>query len=223
EIAAQVLVDELDAIVANQAFVDAVEEAAAVGGGPGIFAPGGDDDELDIEFVTTTLGTRIQYEIVRQEVARRGLDVGGTCTDLAREQLAQRYTLPDGSATGEEVLAGFGEDYASYLVERHASFLALRADLAGATCGEEVSDEAIREYFEANEEELTAEVACASHILVETRAEADEIVELLAGGEDFAELAQARSTDPGSGPAGGELGCGPAGRYVEPFDEAVFS
>ena len=36
-------------------------------------------------------------------------------------------------------------------------------------------------------------------------------------------LAGERSLDAQSGAAGGELGCGPAGQYVQPFDEAVFS
>lgn len=222
-IPAEVLVDEVEAIAGNAAYVEAYEAAAASNGGTLILAGDGEGDEFFTQYVTDTLGVRIQYEIVGQEVDRRDIEVTEACTEVARAQLVARFTPPDGSVDGEELLAGFGDAYADYLVERHAEFFALRADLAGVPCGEETSDEAVQAYFDANEEALTAEVACASHILVATQEEADEVVALLEGGEDFATLASERSLDAQSGAAGGELGCAPAGQYVEPFDDAVFA
>jgi len=62
----------------------------------------------------------------------------------------------------------------------------------------------------------------ASHILVETEEEAQAIVEELAGGADFATLAQERSTGP-SGPSGGELGWFGPGRMVPDFEAAVIA
>ncbi len=62
----------------------------------------------------------------------------------------------------------------------------------------------------------------ASHILVETEEEAQTIVEELAGGADFATLAQEKSTGP-SGPSGGELGWFGAGRMVPDFEAAVIA
>jgi foldase protein PrsA len=223
DIPADVLVDEVEAIAANAPYVEAFEEAAASGGGTMILADEGDGDEFVTQFVTDTLGVRIQYQIVGEEVERRDLEVTDACTELAREALVGRFTAPEAGLDGEEILAAFGEDYSDYLVERQAAFFTLRADLAGVPCGGETSDEAVQAYFDANEAELSAETACASHILVETREEADEIVALLASGEDFATLATERSQDPQSGAAGGELGCAPAGQYVEPFDDAVFA
>ena len=61
---------------------------------------------------------------------------------------------------------------------------------------------------------------CVSHILVETEAEADDLMAQLADGADFGELAIEHSTGP-SGPNGGELGCAPSTGYVEPFANAV--
>jgi len=60
----------------------------------------------------------------------------------------------------------------------------------------------------------------ASHILVATEQEARSIIEDLAGGTDFADLAKEKSTGP-SGPGGGELGWFGAGRMVPSFEAAV--
>lgn len=59
------------------------------------------------------------------------------------------------------------------------------------------------------------------HILVDTEEEANEIVAALRDGESFALLAQARSTDTGSGQRGGELGWQPIDFYVAPFANAI--
>jgi PPIC-type PPIASE domain len=53
----------------------------------------------------------------------------------------------------------------------------------------------------------TAGLACVSHILVETKGEADEIVDELESGADFATLASERSVDAASGANGGFLSC----------------
>lgn len=67
----------------------------------------------------------------------------------------------------------------------------------------------------------TAEQARARHILVETEDEAKEVIERLAAGEDFADLAGELSQDTGSAVDGGDLGFAPPGRYVPEFEEAV--
>ncbi|MEM8707076.1 MAG: peptidylprolyl isomerase [Actinomycetota bacterium] len=64
------------------------------------------------------------------------------------------------------------------------------------------------------------EYLCASHILVETGEEAQEIIELLDGGADFATLAIERSAD-GSAAIGGDLGCGPTIGYVPEFSDGA--
>lgn len=62
----------------------------------------------------------------------------------------------------------------------------------------------------------------ASHILVETEEEAQALIEELAAGADFAELAAERSIGP-SGPNGGQLGWFGAGMMVPSFEEATFA
>jgi peptidyl-prolyl cis-trans isomerase C len=60
----------------------------------------------------------------------------------------------------------------------------------------------------------------ARHILVEAQGEAIELITLLEGGADFAELAKERSTGP-SGPSGGDLGWFTPDRMVAEFSNAV--
>lgn len=109
--------------------------------------------------------------------------------------------------------------------------LAIENQTSGLLAGEAIglvgaaaaTDAAIAAAYEAQfgnaepEEEFNA-----SHILVETEAEAAEIKGLLDAGEDFAELAKARSTGP-SGPNGGALGWFGKGQMVPEFEAAVVS
>jgi len=62
----------------------------------------------------------------------------------------------------------------------------------------------------------------ARHILVETAVEADELIDELDNGADFAELAQQHSTGP-SGPKGGDLGYFSKGQMVPEFEAAAFA
>lgn len=88
-----------------------------------------------------------------------------------------------------------------------------------------VTDEEIAEFFEANKELLRkpAQVK-VRHILVETKAEAEEILEELRNGADFAALAKARSIDTASGAQGGEIGFIHEGSaVVDEFKKAALS
>ncbi len=61
----------------------------------------------------------------------------------------------------------------------------------------------------------------AAHILVESEEKANDLKKQLDGGADFAVLAQANSTDTGSGANGGDLGWFGLGAMVKPFEDAV--
>lgn len=87
-----------------------------------------------------------------------------------------------------------------------------------------ITEEEIIEFFEDNKAYLAVEEqVSARHILVKSKEDAEEIIEMLIAGEDFGDLAKAFSTDLGSGAMGGDLGFFGRGEMVESFEEAAFS
>ncbi len=86
-----------------------------------------------------------------------------------------------------------------------------------------VSDEEMIEYYESNKNEFVVpEHVNASHILVNTTQEAEEILILIDQGDDFAELARERSQCT-SAQFGGNLGPFTRGMMVKEFEDAAFS
>lgn len=84
-----------------------------------------------------------------------------------------------------------------------------------------ISEEALQAAYEARFANATPTYEYnASHILVETEAEALAVIARLDDGADFAETAKEISTGP-SGPNGGELGWFGAGMMVAEFEAAV--
>lgn len=62
----------------------------------------------------------------------------------------------------------------------------------------------------------------ASHILVKTEQEAQELYNEIKNGKSFAEIAQEKSLCP-SGQNGGDLGFFGRGMMVKPFEDAAFN
>ncbi|MEQ8444116.1 MAG: peptidylprolyl isomerase [Alphaproteobacteria bacterium] len=62
-----------------------------------------------------------------------------------------------------------------------------------------------------------------SHILVESREEAESVIQRVTAGEVFADLARELSIDTGSGANGGALGWSRRGMFVPEFEEAAFA
>ncbi|CAN5494141.1 MAG: peptidylprolyl isomerase [Rubrobacteraceae bacterium] len=90
----------------------------------------------------------------------------------------------------------------------------------------EPSDEEVQTYYEENEETqyTTPPQRCADHILFgpDQEEQAEETLQELEDGGDFAELATELSQDTGSAENGGELGCIGEGETVPNFEEALF-
>ncbi len=84
------------------------------------------------------------------------------------------------------------------------------------------SDEAVQKlYDEKYAKAVPTKEYHAAHILVPTEDEAKAIKSQLDAGADFAAIAKEKSTDKGSGAAGGDLGWFGVGMMVKPFEDAV--
>ncbi|MDD2494176.1 MAG: peptidylprolyl isomerase [Tissierellia bacterium] len=85
------------------------------------------------------------------------------------------------------------------------------------------SDEEIKDYYERNKSIYkTKESVRASHILVDTKEKADEILEDITDGLKFEDAAAQYSSCP-SKQAGGDLGQFGRGQMVKEFEDAVFA
>ncbi len=87
----------------------------------------------------------------------------------------------------------------------------------------EMTEAALKKRYEKYAKETPArEEVSARHILVQTEAEAKDILAQLKKGTDFAELAKAKSIDPGGKQDGGSLGYFTREEMVPEFSEAAF-
>ena len=84
----------------------------------------------------------------------------------------------------------------------------------------EMTAEEVDEVFEASRVRLTESV-CTTHVLLETREEAEAVLERALAGEAMTDLARDLSIEPSAPETGGELGCLPASTFVAEYGEAV--
>lgn len=149
-----------------------------------------------VKAYATEHGVRTDPQAVKDAIASVEQAVGGPA------ELDRR--LAEADLTREDLVA---------LAQRLLLFEAVREAIGAET----VTDERVREIYEQDPASFTTvEVA---HILVDTRAEAEEIA-ARATPKNFAELAAARSQDPGSAPNGGSLGPMVESAFVARFDPA---
>ncbi|MEP3689153.1 MAG: peptidylprolyl isomerase [Sulfitobacter dubius] len=129
------------------------------------------------------------------------------------DQLVQQTALAD-SFTGEL------PPRVTLSIENETRSLTAGEAIEGVMA-ENVSDEELQAAYDAQYKDAEPEQEFnASHILVETKEEANAIKSELDGGADFAEVAKEKSTGP-SGPGGGSLGWFGPGMMVPAFEEAV--
>jgi peptidyl-prolyl cis-trans isomerase C len=175
------------------------------------------------EVVATVDGT----PITEAELALAESDLDPQFSQLPPEQrraAALSAIIEIKLLASEAEQTGLGED-ADF--KRRMDFLrqrALHSAYVEKEVANRVTDEAVRSRYdqEIANAPPTNEVR-ARHILVKTKEEAEEIIEHLDEGAEFEQVAKERSSDPGSGAQGGDLGYFGPGRMVPEFEEAAFA
>jgi foldase protein PrsA len=174
------------------------------------------------------------YELMLKQVGPQAVDqlITERLVNKKAEEANITVTEEDLNAEIDKIKANFPDEatfeqqlqQAGFTIESLKEQLSSQVKLTKLVEPEiKVTDEDIKKYYEENKASYaTPEQVRASHILVETKEEAEEIVALLKGGADFAELAKERSKD-GSAAQGGDLGFFGKGQMVPEFEEAAFA
>jgi peptidyl-prolyl cis-trans isomerase C len=101
----------------------------------------------------------------------------------------------------------------------------LRDSLVEQAIEQGTSEERLRAAYEAMKSQpgFAFEETRASHILLASEAEAQEVLKQIQGGADFATLAKEKSVDKGSGENGGDLNWFTKTTMVKEFSDAAFA
>lgn len=173
--------------------------------------------------VATVNGAKITERDLAYAEIEIGSDLGNIPPESRRRVLVE-YLIENqlfADAARQKQLAdtkSFGERM-DYLRRR-----ALREEYFDTQIKTSVSEAAAQTFYNDQIKGMKPqEEVKARHILVETEAEARDLLERFNRGDDFAELAKEASRDPGTKGNGGMLGYFSRGQMVPQFEEAAFS
>ena len=194
------LLDEVGNIVKNKPFAKWLKENK--------FAVNS-DLSTDSKVSAIWLSTLIRQQAIDQLFKARKLKVTAAQRAQAAKDVVNTFPTP-------EIYPGFDSKFRDTLIDRQA-----RSERVFESYSD-TSEAAAKDFYEANKDKF----ACASgknvaHILVTSQAAAQDVLNQVKGGASFATLAQAKSTDTGSAPQGGLLGCLAPKEFVPEFQAAA--
>jgi hypothetical protein len=147
------------------------------------------------DFARSTLKTDILFEVLHQEIEKRGLTVLPTTDPEVQAQTISRF---DNSGSPDNFNA-FPKSFQNRALQQTAYLITLQNALGGGP----VTDAQVKALYDADPRQFAD--LCVSHILVSTEAEAKAVLAKLKAGANFATLAAQASTDPGAQDSGGKL------------------
>lgn len=175
----------------------------------------------------------VGYKLLSQEATARKVTVSDTELDAQVAQIQGQFPSP--------------EVFAQMLTERKISLEQVRSDTrrdmtvakmleAEVEPKSAVKPEQVSDFYAKNPDQFKqGERVRASHILIsaprdgdaaakaQARTRAEQVLQDVKAGKDFAALAKQHSQDPGSAVQGGDLGYFTEGQMVGPFNDAAFS
>jgi len=175
------------------------------------------NDALKKQSGNQMLAGLLREELIRQEAKQHDITVTDEDVESEMDNLAGQF----GSLVGlEQALSMYGMTLDDLKGQIRITLLLERIATKDVT----VEEEELRAYYDENKDRYTEpEQVKARHILVEDEETAENILKQLETGEDFAEIAKEKSTDPGSKDKGGDLGFFGRGMMDPTFEEAAFS
>ena len=162
----------------------------------------------------------VQREQFEQEASDMDVEITEKQVDDRLDQIQKQY------------FGGDKKKYEAQLKEQGLSDAQVRNDIRAqivsekifeqVTRGVKVTDAEVEKYYADNKAQYSQpESREVRHILVKTKAKADDLYAQLQGGADFGALAKANSEDTGSKANGGKLTIS-KGQTVAPFDKTAF-
>ena len=166
----------------------------------------------------------LDEQVIVLEEQEQGLELDKEELEAVMAELKENLTTQFGSEKKiNSTLRKFNLRWDD-LEEISANNLKMQKLYEKVTAEVKITDEEVEAYYRDHPDEFEVpEQIKASHILVEDKKLAEELRARLEEGEDFAQLAQEHSTDPGSRESGGQLGYFSAGQMVPEFDQAAFA
>lgn len=183
----------------NKVFYDTVRKAAGATSSAGTISTQISNDWL----------TNVVYQLVLSQAAEEK-KINLTDQDLSSVEAEFAQSTAGWSA--------FPKSFRSKIVKATALTRGLQANIVGERSPSEATVEA---FYARNADRICPSQKVVLHVLVATQPEAVAVENSLKGGGDFAAIATAQSTDTGSAPAGGSLGCLAAGSFVPEFQNAA--
>lgn len=176
-----------------------------------------------------TLDMMVEEELLRQEAARRGIQVA---PDEVEEQIRKLFGgQPEAVPAPSPEAAGATGDQPTAeplpTVDAQAEFTGFltRYGISGSMYRSMLEAQILEERLQAaigSQVPTSGEQVRARHILVESEEQAKELLEKLKSGATFEALAREESQDAGSKEKGGDLGWFPRGMMVAEFETAAF-
>ena len=165
------------------------------------------------------LDVLIQQEVIMQKAQEMNITVTDEEINTQYKELEDLYGEQLQQYMQEEKMTE--EVFKENIIRIELTFEKVREAVSGDVV---VTDDDVLEYYEKNIEEFKTmpDMVSASHVLVETKEEAEEVIAKYKAGAEFSDLAQESSLCP-SGVEGGSLGYFGRGEMVAEFEEVAFA
>ena len=206
-------------------FDNAVKRMEARAGGP---VPPDKRDEV----LRGVLDQLVAYHLLAQESRARKLPVPDTDVDARLADIRKSFPSEEAFKQG---IAAQGLTLDQLKVQSRTSLEVAKVIDTEVNSKVVVADPEVKGFYDQNPDRFKqGDSVHAAHILIgvpqnasaeqkaEAKTKAATVLKTIRAGGDFATLARANSTDPGSAQNGGDLGFFPKGQMTPAFEEAAF-